>query len=766
MSHTPYVVPDHGFGAAHTLPINGIDADVFAGLLGSADVRTVSVILGTPAASADDSVGLTVRHDGVQIGTIDAQDSAEYTELDWLLGAGLSPEVSARLTLDDNGWPLASVVLPAPGLCVPANNPPAVRWALLDGGVGIPVQGIPMSLASYPREPQHFLVTLRARRFLGRRSVSAYVDGVFIGTLRRDDALQLADAIISYDHSGLVSVARGYYKYNEGHPTLTIYADAETPARKPFAAIAGTAATTGMVLSAAAAARAEAAVPMTGFFTGGAGTAATGASAGATLASVTSLGSSATGSTSATSTTGASATTSSAAASTATTTAATTAAASGVSLQAIAAASTAIVTVGGLGVATNNIINDQSSDAPLTVASGPSTASSARDAVDDGGVDTDAQASTSSRAGSSADSTRSDSSARTDGDRTAGQGSTREATTRAARSTAANDTSRQGDAETAQRSAAGATATGTNSTGTAPAAVNPTVANQGARLDTNSGISLDELRRLTRDDNLILAKDAPSTTAAASPTTTTAASAPATASPLPSASVVNPADKTLANPTPTSTAQVKDTKAESNTVITIDDNSGWAFDFVTPETTTTTAAAPATATTTTTAAEPTDAPTPSPAESTTTAAPTSAVTPTTTVAPTTAKATATTTVTATAPATPTTTTTTAPATSAQPTTETTPATTTTTAADTADRNSGTNRCDTSIVGFIVNCIIIPIFDGGSDTATTTDEPTAEVTTPKVIEDPATKTPAVLEPTPAVENTPQELAVETPTETVS
>ena len=37
---------------------------------------------------------------------------------------------------------------------------------------------------------------------------------------------------------------------------------------------------------------------------------------------------------------------------------------------------------------------------------------------------------------------------------------------------------------------------------------------------------------------------------------------------------------------------------------------------------------------------------------------------------------------------------------------------------------------------------------------------------KVIEDPATKAPAVLEPTPAVEDTPQELAVETPTETVS
>ncbi|MCQ9341243.1 hypothetical protein NQ028_08850 [Corynebacterium phoceense] len=747
MSHTPYVVPDHGFGAARTLPINGIDAEVFADLLGSADVRTISVILGTPSASADDTVGLTVRHDGVQIGTIDAHDSAEYTELDWILGAGLSPEVSARLTLDDNGWPLASVVLPAPGLCVPANNPPAVRWAMLDGGVGIPVQGIPTSLASYPREPQHFLVTLRARRFLGHRSVSAYVDGAFIGTLAREDALQLADTIISYHYSGLVSVARGYYKYNEGHPTLTIYADAEAPARKHFAAVAGTAATTGMVLSAAAAARAEAAVPMTGFFTGDAGTAATGASAGATLASVTSLGSSATGSTSATSTAGASATTSSAAATTATTTAATTAAASGVSLQAIAAASTAILTVGGLSVATNNIVNNQPSDAPLTVASGPSTSGSASDP--DGDVNTDAQASASSRADSSADSTStnftdSDSSTRTNGDRTAGQGSTREATTRAARSAAANDASRQGDAETAQRSATGATATGTNTTGTAPAAVNPTVANQGARPDTNSGISLDELRRLTRDDNLILAQDAPSTTAAASPTTTTtAASAPTTASPLPSTIAVAPTDKALAAPTPTSTAQIEDTTIDSGDVIISDDNGEWAFDFVTPETTTTTASAPATATTTATAAEPTDAPTTSPAESTTTAAPT------------TAKATATTT---------------APATSAQATTETATATTTTTAADATDTRSGTRQCGTDFWGIIVYCIIVPIF-GGSDTATTTDEPTAEATTPEAIEDPATKAPTVLEPTPleptpAVEDTPQELAVETPTETVS
>lgn len=356
MSSSTYVVPDHGFGAAQKLLVNGIGSEVFYALMGSADVRDLAVTLGHSA------YGMAVFVNNRHIGDIAATDVAPYTELTWILDSGLSPEVTARLSIDDDGYPCMHVLLPPPGLCVPANNPPEVRWALVDGSTPITVHSIPRSLGSYPLQPQHLLVTLHAKRFLAHRSVYVDVDGTYLGTISHEDSAALADTITSYSHSGLVTVARGYYEYADGVPSLTIYADPATTTRKPFAVAAGTAATTAMVLSAAASARAQAAIPMTGFFSaplsgaaagtaGAAGAAAagsTGAAAGAAVAAKAAAGSSTLSGT------------------------ATAAGATGVAgLQTVAAVSAAAIAVGGVGVAATNAYLD--SKAPEVTAASPSS---------------------------------------------------------------------------------------------------------------------------------------------------------------------------------------------------------------------------------------------------------------------------------------------------------------------------------------------------------------------------------------------------------
>lgn len=365
MSTSTYAVPYHGFGATHALAVEGVTPDVFTQLMGHKSETTVAVTLG----HAPHNEGFNVYRNEQLIGTIPAKAAAEYPELQWILEAGLSPKVTARMALNGEDYPAIDVLLPPAGLCVPANNPPEVRWAMVEGTTPMTLHSIPTTLASYPLDPQHFLVTLRAKRFFTHRTVSAYVDGTFVGMLGHDDAQKLADTIISYDHSGLVAIARGYYEYVDGQPSLTIYAEPAEETRNPFAVAAGTAATTGLVLSAAAVARAEAAIPMTGFFTapslptvglaagaagaaGVAGTGTTGVGA-AGKAGAASTAASATGTAGASGAVAAAAATSSV-----------------VGLQSLAAASTAIIAVGGIGVATMQTFTSQRDD---TTVAAPAT---------------------------------------------------------------------------------------------------------------------------------------------------------------------------------------------------------------------------------------------------------------------------------------------------------------------------------------------------------------------------------------------------------
>ncbi|MFW9041716.1 hypothetical protein ACOI9V_04755 [Corynebacterium striatum] len=257
MKSTNYMVPDHGFGNVNNIPIQEVNPDFLVDLMEKTGTDQPEIKVNLSGSSKE---GFRVRYQDTTIGHLEKSDVSAYTELDWIIDAGLHPHVTARIAMvemDGEQWPSFDVQLPAPGLCVPANNPPAERWTLLPGSTPATITNFQPKMDVLPEGAEHFLVTLHARRFLGRRAVAVLVDGVQIASLDREDARRLANTVLEYQQNGLLAVAHAYYCMEESKPSLVVYADAEDKANR--AVVAGTLTAASMGLSAVTAARAEAA---------------------------------------------------------------------------------------------------------------------------------------------------------------------------------------------------------------------------------------------------------------------------------------------------------------------------------------------------------------------------------------------------------------------------------------------------------------------------------------------------------------------------
>lgn len=360
MSSSTYVVPDHGFGAAANLPVHNIEPDTFAELMTKSKDGVAKVNVTVGHHEGDNA--LAVRMDGHHIGLVPAADAQKYTELQWIMDAGLAPSLTMQLQLDKDDMPVAHIILPPPGLCVPANNPPAVRWAMVEGTTPIVVNSMPLALPNFPQTPLHFLATLKSKRYLGHCSVSVYVEDTYVGSIPREAAHQMSEIVNNYELSSLVSVVRAFYEYNNGRPQLTVYADPQRKSRHSFNIAAGTASATSLVLAAASTARAEAQVPTQGFFTQAGvfahpsyvmGTAGSSAKLGVVgiAGSAGSTGTAGTVSSAVATTAGVAGTGS------AVGTAAVATGGSILGLQSIAAAATAVLAIGGAGYAAHNLSN-------------------------------------------------------------------------------------------------------------------------------------------------------------------------------------------------------------------------------------------------------------------------------------------------------------------------------------------------------------------------------------------------------------------------
>ncbi|HAT1294502.1 hypothetical protein ACL1EU_10510 [Corynebacterium striatum] len=125
MKSTNYMVPDHGFGNVNNIPIQEVNPDFLVDLMEKTGTDQPEIKVNLSGSSKE---GFRVRYQDTTIGHLEKSDVSAYTELDWIIDAGLHPHVTARIAMvemDGEQWPSFDVQLPAPGLCVPANNPPS-----------------------------------------------------------------------------------------------------------------------------------------------------------------------------------------------------------------------------------------------------------------------------------------------------------------------------------------------------------------------------------------------------------------------------------------------------------------------------------------------------------------------------------------------------------------------------------------------------------------------------------------------------------------
>ena len=281
-----YVVPDHGFGVIHNLPIEDVSPEVFSELLEStaAEGGYFSAELGPRTAQE----GFAVWIGDSLLGRLSAADSQAYALFDWVLSAGLRPRATAHVSMTDASgeeWPTLNLLLPAPHLCIPANNPPAQRWTMLPGETTATMTEFSKDVTAFPQTDEHYLVSLRTRGFLRRNTVDVYINSTFLGSLPREAAREIAPAVLDCTKTGRLAIAHGYFHYNaDDRPALTVYAH-NAANRHHAGLILGVVAGGTAVMSAATAARAQAASAVPGGPAAGASTAGTSAASGFSVAS-------------------------------------------------------------------------------------------------------------------------------------------------------------------------------------------------------------------------------------------------------------------------------------------------------------------------------------------------------------------------------------------------------------------------------------------------------------------------------------------------
>ena len=281
-----YVVPDHGFGVIHNLPIADVSPEIFSDLLEStaAENGYLSAELGPRTAEE----GFAIRIGDSLVGHLSAADSQAYALFDWILSAGLHPRATAHVSMTDasgEDWPTLNLLLPAPHLCIPANNPPAQRWTMLPGETTATLTEFSKDVTAFPHTDEHYLVSLRTRGFLRRNTVDVYINSTFLGSLPREAAREIAPAVLDCTKTGRLAIAHGYFHYNaDDRPALTIYA--HNAANKHHAGlILGVVAGGTAIMSAATAARAQAASAVPGGPATGVSTAGTSAASGFSVTS-------------------------------------------------------------------------------------------------------------------------------------------------------------------------------------------------------------------------------------------------------------------------------------------------------------------------------------------------------------------------------------------------------------------------------------------------------------------------------------------------
>lgn len=199
MHSSTYLIPHRGLGAVQALPIHG------------ASVKGTESFTVTLAPGQEG--GLSVEAPGM-IGTISAADRAEYPEIDLLFRAGLTPAATAQPHADGH----VTLLLPRPGLCLPANNPPGGPYTMLGYAPPIDITDLPADLDIPAQARMHVLVNLVP----SATAVDVFFGPTFLTTLSPGPSLPACtDAPI---------LAHAYHAPRGNNRVLSVYAGDPLPA--------------------------------------------------------------------------------------------------------------------------------------------------------------------------------------------------------------------------------------------------------------------------------------------------------------------------------------------------------------------------------------------------------------------------------------------------------------------------------------------------------------------------------------------------------
>ncbi|WP_304348952.1 hypothetical protein [Corynebacterium frankenforstense] len=205
MNRPLYPLPLVTAGGGARVPVDAASQGVLLSLLGGTDPAGERLHLTRDEYQG----GLVVHHGPARIGRLPQSVLETYPQLGHLLNQGLSPAPGVAVTPEPGSGRLtAELLLPAPGLVMPANSAPEEPWALLPEGTRRALDTA-AGEGTGPLErvvPAQFLAVLRVLD----GTVVAAVDDHVVGPLSAADSAAVRDLVDHYSALGLVPVARLY----------------------------------------------------------------------------------------------------------------------------------------------------------------------------------------------------------------------------------------------------------------------------------------------------------------------------------------------------------------------------------------------------------------------------------------------------------------------------------------------------------------------------------------------------------------------------
>lgn len=220
----PYVVPDHGLGAVRSIPAERVNTEFVNEVIESVEAESVDLQV---------ELGLSTETDGFQalfneevIADFSEETRNEYNELEWIMAAGLTPQVTVRVNAPADEAPTLDMRVPNPELCLPYNPPPTSPWIMLPEGPTHSVDLYPDALENEMHEELHLLVSLHPcpEASEDNPSLETRISGRPVGVLRGPALPALLAAVATVEARGVVPIVRAFLSPVDDVPTLNVSA--------------------------------------------------------------------------------------------------------------------------------------------------------------------------------------------------------------------------------------------------------------------------------------------------------------------------------------------------------------------------------------------------------------------------------------------------------------------------------------------------------------------------------------------------------------